>query len=98
MKDVFGQLKEAQKTAKEMQKKLAGMRITAETGGGTVKAIVDGEALLVDLIIDPELLEPEELKVLPKLIKKAITEAQKKAKDEVAAQIKTMALGGMNFS
>lgn len=97
MKDMFGQMRQAQKTVKEMQKRLASMRIEAETGGGTVKAIVDGEAMLVDLEIDTSILDPEEIHVLPKLIKKAVIEAQKKAKREVQSQVKDMTLGGFNI-
>jgi len=96
MKDMFSQMREAQKMAKQVQQKLGEMRIEIETGGGTVKAIVDGEANLVDLILDTELLDGDELKILPKLIKKAIQQAQKKAKDEAAAQMKSLA-GGLNI-
>lgn len=91
MKDMFGQMRAAQKQMKQLQKQLGTMRITAETGGGMVKAIVDGEANLVDLEIDESLVDTEELKVLPKLIKKAVQEAQKKAKKEVASQFQSMA-------
>lgn len=97
MKDMFGQMRQAQKTVKEMQKRLASMRIEAETGGGTVKAVVDGEAMLVDLIVDPSILDADEIQVLPKLIKKAVVEAQKKSKKEVASNVKDMTLGGMNI-
>lgn len=94
IKDMMSQMRAAQQQMKQVQKKLSGMRITAETGGGTVKATVDGEANLVDLEIDTALLEPDEIKVLPKLIKKAIQEAQKDARKQVLADMKDM-LGGM---
>lgn len=91
---MFAQAREMQKQAKQIQKQLGAMRITVETGGGTVKATVDGEASLVDLVIDESLLEPEELKkTLPKLIKKAIQEAQSKAKAEAAAHLRAQ-MGG----
>ena len=93
MKDMFGQMRAAQKQMKEFQKQLSSMRIEAETGGGMVKATVDGEAILVDLNIDTSLLEADEIKILPKLIVKAVKEAQKKAKDEVAKQVQGMAQG-----
>ena len=95
MKDMLSQVRNAQKQMKEMQKQLSKMRIEAETGGGTVKAIVDGEAILVDLEIDTSILEPSELKALPKLITKAVQEAQKKAKKEAMDQAKSMA--GLNI-
>lgn len=96
MKDMMGQMRQAQKQLKQMQKQLNNMRVEAEVGGGTVKAIVDGEATLVDIEIDSSLLDAEEIKVLPKLIKKAVQEAQKKAKKEAAANMKNLA-GGLNI-
>lgn len=94
IKNMMSQMRAAQQQMKEVQKKLGSMRITAETGGGTVKATVDGEANLIDLEIDTALLDPDEIKVLPKLIKKAIQEAQKDARKQVMADMKNM-LGGM---
>lgn len=93
MKDMFSQMRAAQKQMKSLQKQLEGMRIEAETGGGTVKAIVDGEAMLVDIVIDTALLDGDEVKALPKLIRKAVQEAQKKAKKQVASQVQQMASG-----
>ena len=96
MKGMMGQMRSAQKQMKEFQKKLGSMRISVETGGGMIKATVDGEATLIDLEIDTSLLEPDEIKVLPKLIKKAVISAQKKAKDEVSKEVQSMA-GGINI-
>lgn len=95
MKDMLSQMRNAQKQMKEMQKQLGKMRIEAETGGGTVKAIVDGEANLVDLEIDTSVLEPSELNALPKLVTKAVQEAQKKAKQAAMEQAKSMT--GLNI-
>jgi len=94
IKDMMGQMRAAQKQMKEVQKKLADMRVTAQTGGGMVKVIVDGEANLIDLEIDASLLAADEIKVLPKLIKKAIQEAQKDARKQVMSDMKDV-LGGM---
>jgi len=96
MKDMFGKMREAQKHLKVFQKELASMRVEAETGGGTVKAVVDGEAMLVDLIIDTSMLDADEIKILPGLIKKAVIEAQKKSKEEVANKAKSLT-GGINI-
>jgi hypothetical protein len=96
MKDMFQQVRTAQKQMKEMQKELGKMRIEAETGAGVVKAIVDGEANLLELKIDDSILNPSELKNLPKLVLKAVQEAQKKAKKEAMDKAKGMA-GGLKI-
>jgi hypothetical protein len=94
IKDMMSQMRAAQQQMKQVQKKLSSMRISAETGGGTVKATVDGEANLVDLEIDAALLDPDEIRILPKLIKKAIQEAQNDARRQVMSEMKGM-LGDM---
>ena len=96
MKDMFSQLRQAQKQVKQIQKELGNIRVESETAGGLVKATVDGEATLVDLHIDETMLQGDELKVLPKLIKNAVQDAQKKARAQAASQMQSMA-GGMGF-
>jgi nucleoid-associated protein EbfC len=93
-KDMLGQMNAARQQMKEVQKRLGAMRVSAETGGGLVKATVDGEANLIDLEIDKSLLDADEIKVLPKLIKKAIQEAQADARKQVMSDMKGM-LGDM---
>jgi len=93
-KDMLGQMNAARQQMKEVQKRLGSMRVSAETGGGLVKATVDGEANLIDLEIDKSLLDADEIKVLPKLIKKAIQEAQADARKQVMSDMKGM-LGDM---
>ena len=94
MKSLYNQAREAQKTMKELQKKLQTMRIESEVGAGSVIAVVNGEAELIDLKIDSSILKNDEISILPKLILKAVQDAQKKAKNEAADSMKGMA-GGM---
>lgn len=96
MKNMMGQLMEAQKQMKKMQKELESLKFEAETGGGTVTATVNGEFTLVDLKIDSSKLQPDEMKVLPKLILNTVREAQKRAKSEVAKKAKELG-GGLNI-
>jgi len=96
MKDMFSQVREAQKKMKEMQKELSNKRIEGQTGAGIVTAIVDGEGNLVDLKIDNSILEKGDIDKLPRLIIKAVQEAQKKAKNEASDIAKSMA-GNLNI-
>jgi|GEM_PF-1021690 len=92
MKELFNQVRDAQKHVKAMQKELQQMRVEAQTGAGTVTAIVDGEAQLVDIKLDMSMLEGNELKALPSLIVKAVQEAQKKAKRESIEKAKALGI------
>ncbi|MES0491592.1 MAG: YbaB/EbfC family nucleoid-associated protein, partial [Leptospirales bacterium] len=75
---------------------LVKMRVEGETGAGMVKAIVDGEFSLVDLEVDETLLEPDDIKALPRLIVKAVQNAQKNAKAQVMDKAKDLT-GGMDI-
>ena len=77
MKDMFSQLRQAQKQVKQIQKELGNIQWNRKRGG-LVKATVDGEATLVDLQIDESMLQGDELKVLPKLIKNAVRMLKRK--------------------
>lgn len=96
MKDLFGKMRDAQKHMKELQNTLKDMRVEAQTGAGVVTAIVDGEMKLVDLKLDTSILDPGEMNALPKLIVKAVQEAQTKAKEEATQKAKELA-GGFNI-
>ena len=88
--NMFGQLQGIQKKFTGLQEEVKNMQFTVETGGGMVKATVDGQGSLIDLKINASLLEPDELPVLPELIRKAIQEAQKKSKEGAAEKIKEL--------
>jgi len=95
IKDLFNQVKDAQKHVQQFQEELRQMRIEAQTGAGMVTAVVDGDSRLIDLKLDTSTLEKNELHVLPGLIIKAVQEAQKKAKEESLSKAK---VAGMNLS
>lgn len=94
IKDMMGQMRAAQQQMKQVQKKLGDMRVSASTGGGLVKATVDGEANLISLDIDTAVLDADEIKILPKLVLKAVQGAQKDARKQAMSDMKGM-LGDM---
>ena len=90
---MFGQMKDMQQKIVDLQDEVKSMKFTGETGGGMVKATVNGQSLLQDLQIDPTLLEPDEMSILTDLIKKAIQQAQYSSKEGTAAKIKEISGG-----
>ena len=98
--NMFGQLKGMQEQFSNIQEEAKKLKFSAETGGGIVKATVDGEGLLTDLKIDPSLLEKDEMHILSDLIKKAVQEAQKESgkgsKERMANKLKEIT-GGLNI-
>jgi len=87
MMKIMGQMKEVQARIKEAQDKLVNITATGESGGGMVKAIVNGKKQVVGLDIDPALLTGNDKSILQDLviaaINKASDEAEILAKEEM---------------
>jgi hypothetical protein len=81
----------------EMQAKLEAARYASDSGGGTVKATVNGKLALVELKIDGKLLAGgADAEMLEDLIKAAIVSAQRAAA-EGAKQMMRELTGGMEL-
>jgi nucleoid-associated protein EbfC len=87
MMKMMGKMKEVQARIKEAQDNLGKLTVTGESGGGMVKATVNGKRQLMKLDIDPALFKPEDKSVLEDLVvaavNKAAEEAEVKAKEEM---------------
>lgn len=87
MMKMLGKMKEVQARLKEAQDKLVTLRAYGESGGGMVKATVNGKRQLVALDLDPSLLKADDKIVLQDLIiaavNKASDEAEVIAKEEL---------------
>ncbi len=94
MMKMMGKVKEAQSKMKEVQEDLAKLTTEGESGGGMVKAIVNGKKQLVDLIIDESLYNPEDKDMLKDLIIAATNIAMDKA-DVLAKEEMKKATEGM---
>ena len=79
MMKMMGKVKEVQARMKEAQDNLALIKASAESGGGMVRATVNGKKLLISLDIDPAILKSEDKVLVQDLIVAAVN----KASDEV---------------
>jgi nucleoid-associated protein EbfC len=87
MGDLGGIMKQAQKMLEDTRKveeSLAEERIETTSGGGMVKAVVTGKGEIVEIKIDPQVVDPEDIEMLEDLIVGAVREAL-----EQASQLKT---------
>lgn len=92
----FGNMQQLMLQAKQMQAKmekvqadLAAKTVEAAAGGGAVKAVVNGKQELLSLTIAPEALEGADAEMLSDMVKGAVNEALKKAKE-----MQEQAMGG----
>ena len=60
MMKMMGKMKEVQARMKEAQDNLVNVKATGESGGGMVKATVNGKKQLIGLDIDPTILKAED--------------------------------------
>ena len=81
-------LRDAQKQAAEMQKKMARLQgdlaqrvVEGAAGGGMVTALVNGKRELVAIKIAKEVVNPDDVEMLEDLITAAVSAAMKKAQE-----------------
>lgn len=96
MKNLSKMMKNAQKMQKEMekmQKEAKEKTYSAQSGGGMVKATVNGKYEIISLEIEKEIVDEEDVEMLQDLIIAAVNEALKKVGEEM-----TQGLGKMTES
>ena len=92
-------LKQAQKMQQEMlrmQQEMETKTFTAAAGGGMVKATVNGKHEVVDLMINPEAVDPDDVEMLQDMIIAAVNEAMRTADTESANNMSRLT-GGLNL-
>jgi hypothetical protein len=82
--DMMKQAQKVQKQMTELQGKLAEERYEATSGGGAVKAVVDGKQILKELKISPEAMKDGDATLLEDLVITAIGEAQKTSSEKMS--------------
>ena len=90
-------MKQAQKMQQEfmkMQQELECTDFEFTAGGGAVKAVVTGTREFSSIVIDPEVVDPEDVEMLQDLILTAVNGALKKA-DEQTSKAMNKLQGGL---
>jgi DNA-binding YbaB/EbfC family protein len=93
----MGNLQKMLKQAKEMQEKLqresAEMRVEGSSGGGMVSVMLDGSKNLVSVVIDPEVVDKEDVDMLQDLILAAFNDASAKVDDAMSEKLGAFGAG-----
>ncbi len=103
MAGMMKQLQKLQERIAQTQEALAQKTVVGESGGGMVKATVNGKQVVVKLQIEKEVINPADSEMLEDLIiaavNKGIEEAGKLAQDEMAKATNGLMpnIPGMNF-
>jgi len=81
MGELMKNARQFQEKLSQIQEELATKIVTGTAGGGMVTATVNGRSELVGLAIEPEVINPEESRMLQDLIVAAVNEGLRKARE-----------------
>ena len=93
---MLGQFKGIQENIQRMQEELELKVVEAGSGGGMVKAWVNGKGELVDLKIDPSAVDANDVEMLEDLVKAAVSAAVSKSQDQAKEEMAKLT-GGLNI-
>jgi DNA-binding YbaB/EbfC family protein len=83
-------MKQAAQMQERLQKDMSTVRVEGNAGGGMVTVVVNGAKQVQSITIDPEVVSKDDVGMLQDLIVAAITDAHRKADEEMAQK-----MGGM---
>ena len=92
-------MKQAQKMQQEMlrmQEEMENKTYTATAGGGMVSATVNGKHEVLNLVIKPDAVDPDDVEMLQDMVIAAVNEAMRAA-DADAANNMSRLTGGLNL-
>lgn len=104
MMKMMKQAQNLQKRLKETQDELANTEFTAESAGGAVKVVCDGQGRFKSIKLSADVINPENpssvdadtVETLEDVITTAITQASKQATEQMETKMKALT-GGINI-
>lgn len=96
MRQLLQQAQKMQEQLATAQEQLAAQNFEGSAGGGVVTATVSGDQRLVNIAIDPSVVDPDDVEMLQDLVVAAVTQAMKAASDAAGDQFGGLA-GGMDL-
>ena len=99
MKGMGNMMKQAQKLQKKMmqlQEELAQKTVETSAGGGMVKVVANGKQQVMSIVIEKEVVDPDDVEMLQDLVLAAVNDALQKSQDMVSQEMGKLT-GGMNI-
>lgn len=96
MQKMMKQVQKMQAEVVRIQEELANRRVEASSGGGMVRAVATCQQELVEIHIDPKVVDPDDIEMLEDLVLAACREALRKAQ-EVASNELARVTGGLSI-
>ncbi|WP_317855025.1 YbaB/EbfC family nucleoid-associated protein [Chakrabartyella piscis] len=92
-------MKQAQKMQKQMEQKqeeMAKKTFEMTSGGGAVKVVISGKKEILELKLDPDVVDPDDVEMLEDLVMSAVNEAIRQVEEVYNKEMGGMT-GGMGF-
>jgi len=86
-------MKQAQQMQDKMQQELSELNVEASVGGGMVSVRMDGHKKLLEVKIDPEVLDPEDPTMVSDLVLAAVNEAHRQVDEALQSKMGSLASG-----
>lgn len=96
MNNIVRQAQRMQSQIAKVQEDIADKKVEASTGGGMVTAVVNGNSELLELRINPEVVNAEDVEMLQEMVVGAVNQAMKTASDMMNDEIEKIT-GGLNI-
>lgn len=94
MGNLMKQAQKMQKDMERMQEELKEKSVEATAGGGAIKVTATGKKEIQEIVIKPEVVDPDDVEMLQDLILAAVNEALRKADEMVNSEMSKIT-GGM---
>lgn len=95
-KNIAAMMKQAQKLQAQMakvQEELADKRVEGSSGGGMVTVMANGRQEVLEIKIDPEVVNPQDVEMLEDLIVAAVKQALEKSQELAEEEMQKATLG-----
>ncbi len=96
MGGLMKQAQEMQAKLAKIQEELAKKTVEATSGGGMVRVTVNGQFMLSSIKVDPAVIDPEEVEMLEDLVRAAVNEGLRRAR-EMASEEMSKLTGGFKI-
>ena len=88
-------MKQARQMQERLNKVMESLEVEGSAGGGMVTVKMNGQKQIVDMTIDPEVVDPDDVEMLQDMIVAAINQATAKVDEEMQEQMGGMVPPGM---
>lgn len=96
MNSLVRQAQKMQSRITKVQDEIGNKTIEASTGGGMVTAVVNGKQELLQIKINPDVVDPADVEVLEEMVLGAVNQAMEMAGEMMNSEIEKIT-GGLNI-